>query len=556
MAISKQQLAIVDKIISYKPTTWASATEVELENIPLQDHAEFGEILMGGISAYRRKVQNAASILKRGPNLNPEINTRPWATISKPTLKKPAEIADAVPQVVSRGRALATEPVVADGSLSGSGSLQLDDTDDLALDETQRFHASSVSNLKSPKMQFSGNNDRASTSFYRTRNNPSASQPKHLQLALAAAAELETINQLEFPTLHRSPQEKPHRLRFDERERHVQEAAEEEDALYGVGDKEFDRLANARKLYEGTTLSKQIKSMQAEFDHEADIAELNREMEDVADESFSLREMIDAMEYLAEHPWVCENGMVDHVWDEYKLFQEYTIEALKVAEEETEELQRASANEGTASTHNGKGVDRVSTNLHRTRSMNQTTPASRAPPHRISDSLRQEDVAGGVNSMDANTADRAKRVSAAATASYRSRNFQRQIAAVYEALPNQTPPAFGPTSAHSPPPRSVTTYSPPTRRSASTNNPAPPQRPVPIYSAPTRRSAASTNQKETVDGGMANDSTNVDNTKKAPKISPSTSRAHSRRLLQVAAVYKSLGRQNEMPRGAFEEDGI
>jgi hypothetical protein len=56
-------------------------------------------------------------------------------------------------------------------------------------------------------------------------------------------------------------------------------------------------------------------------------------------EHFSLRETIEAMEYIADHPWICNYALVHHFWDEYKVFQGYKEQAKAVEEEEKRELE-------------------------------------------------------------------------------------------------------------------------------------------------------------------------------------------------------------------------
>lgn len=79
MAISKETEAVASMIVRYKPTTWVTASKYEVAKLPEQDQAEFVELLLAGMDIYKSKVSNAASILKRGPNLNPEDNLRAWS---------------------------------------------------------------------------------------------------------------------------------------------------------------------------------------------------------------------------------------------------------------------------------------------------------------------------------------------------------------------------------------------------------------------------------------------------------------------------------------------
>ena len=79
MAISKQQEAVIAKIVAYNPATWFLACESEIVKIAEEDRAEFGKILLEAMDVYKSKVQNAIPILKRRPNLNPEVNMRAWA---------------------------------------------------------------------------------------------------------------------------------------------------------------------------------------------------------------------------------------------------------------------------------------------------------------------------------------------------------------------------------------------------------------------------------------------------------------------------------------------
>ncbi|KAM3077247.1 hypothetical protein ACMFMF_005156 [Clarireedia jacksonii] len=71
---------------------------------------------------------------------------------------------------------------------------------------------------------------------------------------------------------------------------------------------------------------------------ENDVKDRADELDD-EEEHFTLRETIEGMEYIAEHPWICGHTLVHHFWDEYKVFQEYIEEAHAIEREnERQEL--------------------------------------------------------------------------------------------------------------------------------------------------------------------------------------------------------------------------
>ncbi|ESZ89747.1 hypothetical protein SBOR_9866 [Sclerotinia borealis F-4128] len=520
-----------------------------------------------------------------------------------------------IPQVEVQGHQSAAEYFVTRpkppmrASSSGIDSLQVDGTDNRNLDESQRGSDSNPPSRMEPQMGLfkvdGGNDGSADTSSHdRTRS----SHSKHVRFALAveknAAAELETISKMDVSSLYLSPQERAHQLHL-ERQRQA-EAAFQDDDLYGVSDEELHRSASAKpnkgkgvvrpdnkslntvstrrrsavkpEVFDSddethltpidsdsdatisdngegddgaslagdhhrsslssqsreTALNRQLAKIQVTTDGEARAPELDSETEDDAkgegssplesidgdnEERFSLREMIDAMEYVAEHPWVCEHGMVDHVWDEYKLFHEYKTEALKIAQDEMEEMQRAAVNKAAASTRKGKEVDRVTTAIHRTRSTDQSLPTYSAPSRRATGSASQQKTVHDANASRSTSVDKGKRVSVTANSAYRNRELL-QISAVYDALPNRAPASHSPTSS---------AYSPPRRRTVSAS------------------------QERVVHSDDATDAPSADNSPIIPQASPTAS--ETRKRMQIAAVYNSLGRQNEMPRRAFAYDG-
>ncbi|KAJ8064281.1 hypothetical protein OCU04_006627 [Sclerotinia nivalis] len=721
MAISKKQEAVIDMIVSYKPTTWVIATKSEAKKIPEEGRAEFVKTLLHGMDIYKSKVSNAASILKRGPNLNPEVNIRAWALmharylarlfIKHPTLcerlcvkvsnetynpgwtgdvKRFRSIEDhkeeieeqvenacresqlyfsthsgynfiitnnvnsvntshsktrPIPQNEAQSRQLAAESLLAlpQRGSSATGSLQIDGTNDRPLGEAQQSYAFNPPSRMSPKMgvfQVNISNNQPPNSILRRRNR--TRQPKHVRFALAveqnATAELEIINKMDVDSLYRTPQRKAHQLHLD-RQRQAKAAPEDED-MYGVSDEEMNRSANTRKLNKrkgvarpynlriptsqepatitdsdfeddiqltpispdsdatisdhgeglggkyswhsnGMALRNHFLNIQGGITNKAAALTLTPESEDDAEdedssavesidgdneEQFSLKEMIDAMEYLADHPWICENGMVDHVWDEYKLFHEYNSEALKVAEEEIQEMEKAAATETTASAHKEKEVDCVPTFTHRTRSTDQNAPSSNTFLPSAALSVGQEEVADGTNAHNAADAAKAEALSAAFNSSDRNRNLQMQVAAVYDAFPDRTPVDANTFSGDNAPPRggrssdrSVPDYNAPARRSQSSDcqeqavqvindddtitvdtspghdpvesisvpaHTAPPRRgrssdrSIPVYTAPLDRSPSSISQDKPVHGVDDDDTITVD-------ASPSPIPAHS-----------------------------
>ncbi|KAF5875765.1 uncharacterized protein Bfra_011527 [Botrytis fragariae] len=749
MAISKQQVAVIAKIVSYNPATWFLACESEALKIPEKDRVEFGKILLEAMDVYKSKVQNVIPILKRGPNLNPEVNIRAWAMmharflarlfIKHPTLcerlcvklsnetynpgwrchvKKFKDIEEHKNEIEEQVEAACRESQLFFSTHSGynfvitnhiatthnsqlkmqnyprfeAQSRQLAAQSLLALsqsDEAQHNHDSiSSSHVPPPQitpLQVNGRHDQAMTSNSKSHNGER--QSKHVRFALAleksAAAELEAISRMNGNSFLRTPQEKAYQLNL-ERELQAQIASQNDD-LYGVSDDERGRPTSATKLNNGerTATSSSVRRTDATksaVNPDSDIEEeiqltpsindsevrasenrqglgsrrslslsniqestLNKtatpnrslEIEDHlenensspaesvdgdSNEHFSLREMIDAMEFVAEHPWICEHLLVDHVWDEYKLFHEYNTEALKVAEEEIEESNRAIAKEATPSTHKGTEGGPSHISVHRTRSASQTSRSPSAPPsHPTSSShsapsVRQANTIDGTIANNMTAAEEEQAITAAAKVGFVNRNFQLQVATVYRALgvvptaaglvPSINPPlnrvpsseSFNPTN-NAPPrrerssDRSASGNSQPKRRSRSSmgrykatnpvvdndtiivdtssrvpayvhfvpNHIAPPRRGrssdelVPVYAAPKRRSQSNIGEANVIHGTDVNPSTNSDRAKKG--LTPTMNRAQMREQLQIAAVYQSLGRQNEMSSENFGNDG-
>ncbi|TGO43805.1 hypothetical protein BCON_0848g00010 [Botryotinia convoluta] len=749
MAISKQQEAVIAKIVSYDPTTWFLACESEVLKIPEADRAEFGRILLEAMDVYKSKVQNVIPILKRGPNLNPEVNIRAWAMMharflarlfmKHPTLcerlcvklsnetynpgwrchvKKFKDIEDHKYEIEEQVEAACRESqlffsthsgynfVITNHSSSTRGSqsrvqnlprfeaqsrktaaeslLALSQSDEAR----HGYESTSSSHLPRPQvmpLQVNGGHDQTTKS--NSESHTGEKQPKHVRFALAleksAAAELEAISKMNANSFYRTPQEKAYQLHL-ERELQAQIASQNDD-LYGVSDDERDRTTRATKLNNGKIVatssngcrtsatkpavipdadiedegqltrresdskngtcdnrhgvgsrqSLSLSNIQGSTSNEATTHNRSLVIEDKIgnktsspaesvdgdnDQRFSLREMIDAMEFVAEHPWICEHLLVDHVWDEYKLFHEYNTEALQVVEEEIEESNRAAAKEATPHSHKGTEIGSSITSVHRTRSTSQTSRSPSVPPSRpvspsrSTPSVSQARPTDEANANNMTAAEEEQAITAAAKAGFVNRNFQLQVATVYRAL-GVVPTATGPVPSNyaplnrtqssessistnnAPPPRgrssdrSASGHSQPKRRSRpsmsrykATNavvdddtiivdtssfvpghvhsvpdHIEPPRRGrsseelVPAYAAPKRRSQSNVGQANVAHGTDVNPSTSSDRAKKG--LAPTINRAQIREKLQVAAVYQSLGSQNEMPSGNFGSDG-
>ncbi|KAF7957262.1 hypothetical protein EAE96_002849 [Botrytis aclada] len=750
MAISKQQEAVIAKIVSYDPATWFLACESEVVKIPEEDRAEFGKILLEAMDVYKSKVQNVIQILKRGPNLDPEVNIRAWAMmharflarlfIKHPTLcerlciklsneaykpgwrrhvKKFKDIEEHKEEVEEQVEAACRESqlffsthsgydfVITNHSNSTCGSqsrvqnlsrfeAQSRKTAAQSLlalsqsDQTRHGYGSTSSSQLPPSqvipLQLNSGHDQTTTS--NSKSHDGEKQPKHLRFALAleksVAAELEAISKMNGNSSYHNPQEKAYQLYL---ERNLQaQIASQNDNLYGVSDDERDRSTRATKLNNGkrvaisssshrisatepavildsdiegegqltprksvveaitgesrqedgsrqilllssiqeSTLNKAAtphRSLGTEYETRNKTSSPAEPVDGDNDERFSLREMIDAMEFVAEHPWVCEHLLVDHVWDEYKLFHEYNMEALKVAEEEVEEPNRAAAErEITPSPQKETDVGSLTASVHRTRSTSQTSHLPNLPPSRaVSPPLSTLSVCQTGSNDEANAnkmtaAEEEQAITAAAKAGFVNRNFQLQVATVYRAL-GVVPTAAGPVpSNHAPLNRtqssenSISTNNTPLLRGrpfdrsvsghsrskrcsrpskvryeaadpvvdddtiivdTSSSVPAhvysvpdhiaPPRRGrsseklVPTYAPPKRRHQSIVGQENAAHGTDAKPSTSPDRAKKT--LAPPVSRAQMREKLQVAAVYQSLGCQNEMYFGNFGNDG-
>ncbi|TEY34341.1 hypothetical protein BOTCAL_0634g00040 [Botryotinia calthae] len=737
MAISKQQEAVVAKIVSYNPSTWLLACESEVVKIPEEDRAEFGKILLEAMDVYKSKVQNVIPILKRGPNLNPEVNIRAWAMmharflarlfIKHPTLckrlciklsneiynpgwrfhvqkfkdieKHKGEIEEQVEAACRESQLFFSTHsgynfVISNHSDSTSGSqskpqilprfegqsrkraaeslLALSQSDDAH----HSYESTSSSHLPSSQimpLQVYGGHDQ--TTISNSQSSTGENQPKHVRIALAleksAAAELEAIFQINGNSFYRNPQEKAHKLHL---ERNIQAQIAFQNS---VSDDEFNRPSSSKTLnkrkrtsdsrrmsatetavipdsdigekqptsrnsdgeirasddrqeassrqglslssMQGNTLSEAATtnlSLGIEYNFRDNNSSPAESVDGDIDERFSLREMIDAMEFVAEHPWICENLLVHHVWDEYKLFHEYNTEALKVVEEEIQELNRAAARKATSSKRKGKEVGSPNNSVHRTRSTNQTSHLTSVPPARLvssshstpSDSEANPTDEANENNMTA--AEEEQAITAAAQAGFGNRNFQLQVATVYRALgvvPTATSPvpsnharfyhdqsseSFG-TNNNAPlrrarsSDRSAHDNNRPKRRRQSSNMAHPvvdedtiivdtsslvaahvhsdpdyiaPSRRgrsskdlVPAYTPPKRRSQSTLGQASVAHGTVANPSTSPDRENKS--LAPATTRAQMREQLQVAAVFQSLRSQNEMLSEGFGSDG-
>ncbi|KAF7903895.1 hypothetical protein EAF00_001229 [Botryotinia globosa] len=682
MAISKQQEEVIAKIVSYNPATWVLACQSEVLEILEKDRAEFGKILLEAMDLYKSKVQNVIPILKRGPNLNPEVNMRAWAMmharflarlfIKHPTLcerlcvklsketynagwkchvRKFRDIEKHKNEIEEQVEAACRESQLFFSTHSGynfvitNHSNYSRDSESkaqsyarfevqsreaaaqslLALSQSvqTRYNYESTSSSQLPPPQFAplevhGSNEQTTT--FNSKSHTGERHPKHVRFALAleksVAAELESISRMDMSSFYPNPQEKAQKLQL---ELNLQaQIASQDDDLYGVSDDERDRPTSATKFSnKAATLNRSLKIEDLLENENSSLAE---SVDGDNDERFSLREMIDAMEFVAEHPWICEHLLVDHVWDEYKLFHEYNTEALKVAEEEIEELNRAAANEATPSSQKGKEVGLSTTSVHRTRSTCQTSYSPSVPPSRLVSSPRSTlfvNQAGSTDEAYANkmtAAEEEQAINAASKAGFANRNFQLQVATVYRAL-GVVPTATGPVPSNHPtinrvqssessapannaaPPRdksydrSTSDYNRPTRHSQSstgrykTTSPVvggdtiivdtsslvpahvysvpdhnvPPRRGrsseelIPAYAAPKRRSQSTVGQASVDHSIDANPSTSSDRAKK--NLAPTVNRAQMREQLQIAAVYQSLGRQNERSSGNFGNFG-
>ncbi|ATZ48706.1 hypothetical protein BCIN_03g08900 [Botrytis cinerea B05.10] len=682
MAISKQQEAVIAKIVAYNPATWFLACESEIVKIAEEDRAEFGKILLEAMDVYKSKVQNAIPILKRGPNLNPEVNMRAWAMmharflarlfIKHPTLCKRLCV-KLSNEIYNPGWRFHVQKFKDIEKHKG----EIEEQVEAACRENDAYYnyeSTSSSHLPSPQimpLQVHGGHDQTTTS--NSQSSTRENQPKHVRIALAleksAAAELEAISKMNGNSFYRTTQEKSHQL-------HLERNIQSQIALQnGVSDDELDRLTSTKKLKKRkrTSDSRRISAAEAAIIPVSDIGDKqstsrnsdgeirvsdNRQevssrqdlslssmqgnalseaattnlslgieynfinnnsspaesVDRDSDERFSLREMIDAMEFVAEHPWVCENLLVHHVWDEYKLFHEYNTEALKVAEEEIQELNRAAARKATSYRHKGTEVGSPNNSVHFTRSTNQTSHLTSLPPARLVSSSQstpsEANPTDEANENDMTAAEGEQAIAGAAQAGFGNRNFQLQVATVYRAL-GVVPTATGPVPSnharfyHD---QSSESFAPnnnaPLRRARSSdrsshenNGPkrrrqsskmahpvvdedtivvdtsslvaahvhsvpdyiAPSRRGrssedfIPAYAPPRRRSQATIGQASVAHGTGANPATNSDRANIS--LAPAATRAQMREQLQVAAVCQSLGRQNEMLSEDLGNDG-
>ncbi|TGO40547.1 hypothetical protein BHYA_0035g00210 [Botrytis hyacinthi] len=545
MTISKQQEAVIAKIVSYNPATWFLACESEVLKIPEEDRAEFGKILLEAMDVYKSKVQNVIPILKRGPNLNPEVNIRAWAMmharflarlfIKHPTLcerlcvklsnetynpgwkchvrkfrdveKHKNEIEEQVeaacresqlffsthsgynfvttnhsnyshdfqskvqiyPPFEAQSRQAAAQSLLA---LSQSGSL-------LATGSVDKHSYESTSSTQLPSHQVTplnvnGGHDQTTTS--NSKSHAGEKHPKHVKFALdlekSAAAELKAISRMNVNSFNCTPQEKAQQLQL---ERNLQaQIASQDDDLYGVSDDERDRPTSTTKFSNKAATPNRSPGIEDHLENEN--SSPAESVDGDNDERFSLLEMIDAMEFVAEHPWICEHLLVDHVWDEYKLFHEYNTEALKVAEEEIEDLNSVAAKEATPSSQKGTEVSLSTTSVHRTRSTSQTFYSLSVPPSylvsqpRFTLSVDKPGLNDEANANNTTAVEEEHAITAAAKAGFVNRNFQLQVATVYRAL-GVVPTATGPVpSNHLPITRVQSSES-----SAPANNAAPPR---------------------------------------------------------------------------------
>ncbi|QSZ35765.1 hypothetical protein DSL72_006887 [Monilinia vaccinii-corymbosi] len=81
MGLSKQQESIIIDILGFMPETWTTAITLQADKIPKENRVEFGERLLNKIASYQSKAQHAASILRRGPNLDPIENLKAFSLV-------------------------------------------------------------------------------------------------------------------------------------------------------------------------------------------------------------------------------------------------------------------------------------------------------------------------------------------------------------------------------------------------------------------------------------------------------------------------------------------
>ncbi|KAA8573232.1 hypothetical protein EYC84_003729 [Monilinia fructicola] len=231
MVLSKKQESIIIDILGFAPETWIPAIALQVDKIPAENRVEFGERLLNRISSYQVKVQHTASILRRGPNLDPKENHRAFSLM----------------------------------------------------------HASYLS---------------------------------HLFIAHPTLCERLCDNLIKQTHNH------GWKYKVDQW-----------------------REIETNKL--------QIKDQLAEEIHRAPRSE--------TDDRFSLLEIMDAMEYVGQHPTTCRK-MLD-LWPEYRVFQEYNLEAWSVIEGEVEEESKQEQR-AAASAREGMSVEHPSATTRITRSKN------------------------------------------------------------------------------------------------------------------------------------------------------------------------------------------
>ncbi|KAB8289975.1 hypothetical protein EYC80_010302 [Monilinia laxa] len=79
MVLSKKQESVIIDILGFAPETWIPEITLQAGSIPEENRVEFGQRLLNRISSCQVKVQHTASILRRGPNLDPEENPKAFS---------------------------------------------------------------------------------------------------------------------------------------------------------------------------------------------------------------------------------------------------------------------------------------------------------------------------------------------------------------------------------------------------------------------------------------------------------------------------------------------
>lgn len=130
----------------------------------------------------------------------------------------------------------------------------------------------------------------------------------------------------------------------------------------------------------------QIKDQLAEEIHRAPRSE--------TDDRFSLVEIMDAMEYVGQHPTTCRK-MLD-LWPEYRVFQEYNLEAWSVIEGEVEEESKQEQR-AAASAREGMSFEHPSATTRITRSSSRTVAVENSSRSRANQKKRRRGIFKGKN---------------------------------------------------------------------------------------------------------------------------------------------------------------